>query len=315
MSNFFASIFSFILSLMTFIFTIIAYKKRHDDENKNSLKACLFTAFFTSIMTFIGIPIEKPQIYPKFVATHECMNYAEITIDAPSIFKICYSLDGGAPDDNQIYSGPLVITKSAVITAKCKFLCWESEVVDNAYTIVENIPADSAALITEINKPTSNNEESERINYYLNTEPRESIDVEPSKDVFFLIFFSDINVETEVQKIKIESSRIPNPENLKEPTEQNPIYKYCISDQVNLIKVYCGYNDFDYSRMYFFDDNRQLYFAYIYTENEKHKLYFYSGYLIAYVINDEVIYGYDNCEGRCEFEEFVFKEGNELYKK
>lgn len=123
---------------------------------------------------------------------------------------------------------------------------------------------------------------------------------------------SMIDIKNKVEKIQEKYYSLPNPNDLPEPTLDRPIRRCYDSDSMIIIKVYCGYNDVNYSRMYYYD-NEQLYFALIYFKSkEEHRLYFDDNYLIRYRDENGIIHDSDKESIICELAEFALKDSNEV---
>lgn len=133
-------------------------------------------------------------------------------------------------------------------------------------------------------------------------------------------FFSDmtesqelIDIQNEINRIQNMYYSISNLKNILEPNSEHPVIRYYTPDNMVVIKVFSGYDDIEYSRIYFYDSNWKLYFAFVYFENEKeNRLYFKDDTLIRYINERGQTYDLYDSFVTCEWEEFVLKESYEL---
>lgn len=106
--------------------------------------------------------------------------------------------------------------------------------------------------------------------------------------------------------------------NKKENSQQHPVDKsinvYYISNQVVSIEVTSGYNDIDYSRIYYFDKEGKLTFAFVFDKKKENRLYFKDNILIRYIDESSEVYDLNDNLEICVWYELVINESNELLK-
>ena len=106
-------------------------------------------------------------------------------------------------------------------------------------------------------------------------------------------------------------------------TTQNNLGSYMLEEHQNLtmyheagypVKIFVksGYNDWDYTREYFYHD-QELYFAFVYNNNEQHRLYFKDGIMIRYIDENGNTFDYGNLEAYSSWENKVKNEANGIY--
>lgn len=122
-----------------------------------------------------------------------------------------------------------------------------------------------------------------------------------------------IDVEEEVKKIKRQYYKV---QNQKDAPAQHPAGKeikvYYMADELVSIEVLSGYNSIGYSRIYYYDVNGKLYFAFVFDKRKENRLYFKDDILIRYIDENNDIYNlYENL-GTCIWQEIVLSEGYEL---
>lgn len=123
-----------------------------------------------------------------------------------------------------------------------------------------------------------------------------------------------INVEDEVKNIKNKYNSFQEEDIY--PTENainSNILMYYKNDIIVAIKVLKGYDEIGYTRIYYFDENMKLYFAFLYNDDNKYRIYFKDDIVIRYIENTTVYDLYDNL-WRCEWEQFVLKESYSFLK-
>ncbi len=76
--------------------------------------------------------------------------------------------------------------------------------------------------------------------------------------------------------------------------------------------VAAGYNDLDYTRQYFYHDQK-LYFAFIFKGSEEYRLYFKDGIVVRYIDNFGNIYDYGNTGSGELLADKVVTESDEIY--
>lgn len=127
------------------------------------------------------------------------------------------------------------------------------------------------------------------------------------------IISEDIDVELEVEKIRDYYS-----------TTQNSLNSYMIEQWVGVtlylrnrdtVKVFIisGYDDWDYAREYFYHDG-ELYFAFVYNDNEQHKLYFKDGIMIRYIDENGNTYDYGSLDAYSDWADKVKAESDFYYE-
>lgn len=122
-----------------------------------------------------------------------------------------------------------------------------------------------------------------------------------------------INVEDEVKRIRNDYNNV---QKQKSNPQQHPVDKnikiYYVEDNVVSIEITSGYNDIDYSRIYYFDKDGKLYFAFVFDRKRENRLYFKNNILIRYIDENGEIYNlYENLEN-CMWCELVLYESYEL---
>ena len=124
-----------------------------------------------------------------------------------------------------------------------------------------------------------------------------------------------VNVEDEVKRIRKYYNDV---QEQKGNSQQHPVDKdirvYYISSQVVSIEVASGYNGINYSRIYYFDKDGKLSFAFIFDKRKENRLYVKNDTLIRYVDENGEIYDlHENLE-TCDWYELVRHESYELLK-
>lgn len=88
---------------------------------------------------------------------------------------------------------------------------------------------------------------------------------------------------------------------------------YYVLNKIASIEIQGGYKNINYSRIYYFNENNQLYFAFIFDKLKENRLYFKDNILIRYIDESGETYDlYDNLD-TCEWEEFALKESYEIF--
>ena len=106
-------------------------------------------------------------------------------------------------------------------------------------------------------------------------------------------------------------------------TTQNNLGNYMLEEHQNLtmyheagypVKIFVksGYNDWDYTREYFYHD-QELYFAFVYNNNEQHRLYFKDGIMIRYIDENGNTYDYGSLDAYSDWADKVKNESNSIY--
>lgn len=122
----------------------------------------------------------------------------------------------------------------------------------------------------------------------------------------------NINVESEVATIRDYYY-----------TTQNNLGNYMLEEHPSLtmyheagfpVKIFAksGYNDWDYTREYFYHDE-ELYFAFVYNNNEQHRLYFKDGIMIRYIDENGNTYDYGSLDAYSDWADKVKNESNSIY--
>ncbi len=104
---------------------------------------------------------------------------------------------------------------------------------------------------------------------------------------------------------------------------QNNLGNYMLEEHQNLtmyheagypVKIFIksGYNDWDYTREYFYHD-QELYFAFVYNNNEQHRLYFKDGIMIRYIDENGNTYDYGSLDAYSDWADKVKNESNGIY--
>ena len=141
----------------------------------------------------------------------------------------------------------------------------------------------------------------ENINYSSNIEVQDEKSIEM------------IDVESEVKRIRSDYN---SAQNQKSDPLQHPLNKdiklYYIEDNLASIEIINGYNDINYSRIYYFDKDGKLYFAFVFDKKKENRLYFKDDILIRYIDENGEIYNlYENLES-CIWSDLVLSESYEL---
>lgn len=126
---------------------------------------------------------------------------------------------------------------------------------------------------------------------------------------------NNIDVDEEVKYIQKKYKNLPEPNSLPEPTSDNPINKCYDDNNMKIIKVFCGYDNINYSRMYYYE-NDKIYFAFIYFKGEEeHRLYFKDDSIIRYKDENGIIYDADEGDIVCEWTKFALEDSYEVLNK
>ena len=90
--------------------------------------------------------------------------------------------------------------------------------------------------------------------------------------------------------------------------------KYYYKDN-SITKIVCyGNSDTNYSREYFYKDNK-LYFAFIFNGNKENRLYYCDNTLIRYIDENKNTFDYDGTKIDCPFSEFAENESVNLLQQ
>ncbi|MGN1127084.1 MAG: hypothetical protein ACI4RI_06555, partial [Ruminococcus sp.] len=84
---------------------------------------------------------------------------------------------------------------------------------------------------------------------------------------------------------------------------------YTKNGDVTKITVFSGTDGLDYSREYYYHEGK-LYFAFVYSGKEEHRMYFCNDVLIRYIDADRITTNYKDGIN-CPFEEIVLQESYE----
>lgn len=106
-------------------------------------------------------------------------------------------------------------------------------------------------------------------------------------------------------------------------TTQNNLGNYMLEEHQNLtmyheagypVKIFIksGYNDWDYTREYFYHD-QELYFAFVYNNNEQHRLYFKDGIMIRYIDENGNTFDYGNLNEFYSWEYMTLYDSYNIY--
>lgn len=124
-----------------------------------------------------------------------------------------------------------------------------------------------------------------------------------------------VSVEDEVKRIRKYYNDV---QEQKGNPQQHPADKsinvYYILNQVVSIEVASGYNDIDYSRIYYFDKEGKLTFAFVFDKKKENRLYFKDNILIRYIDESSEVYDLNDNLETCVWYELVIEESNELLK-
>lgn len=128
---------SIIFAVLAVIFLMIALVKE-GKNGKYEKEASLFSGAITLVSLF-SVNIPKPIILPLDNETHAFSNSVEIAFYQENDFllEIYYSTDGTDPIGGKLYQGPIVITESATVCARSKFLWRWSDIEKSAYQIIQ----------------------------------------------------------------------------------------------------------------------------------------------------------------------------------
>lgn len=87
-----------------------------------------------------------------------------------------------------------------------------------------------------------------------------------------------------------------------------------MTDEIVSIEVSSGYNAIGYYRIYYYDENGKIYFAFVFDKKKENRLYFKDNILIRYIDENGDIYDlYENLE-TCSWFELVLSESHELFE-
>lgn len=179
-----------------------------------------------------------------------------------------------------------------------------SEEMEEYFAGIDNTP--NIDLCNE--KESENYSLKETEEHSENIEVFSGIDIQSNNNVI-----EKINVEEEIKEIKKQYYKV---QNQKDTFTQHPVSNkikiYYVTDKVVSVEVSSGYNDIGYSRIYYYDDNGKLYFAFVFDKKKENRLYFKDNILIRYIDESGDIYDlYENLE-TCSWFEFVLSESYEL---
>lgn len=137
---------SILFGILTIIFiiTAIVFFILNKDKKSSilSMIATLLTAV-VSLPTYLNVDIPSPTIYPLDNETQIYTGEVEITIKTDEMVKTnkqfytYYSMDGTDPTQGYVYDEPFIITNSATISAKNRFLFWWSDMSKEGYKFDE----------------------------------------------------------------------------------------------------------------------------------------------------------------------------------
>lgn len=263
-----------IITIICAIYSIKCLKK--ESSPKSSILSIIISvcSLIVTLLASFQIKIPSPIILPLDNEIQIYENNVEISID--SVEKDCniyYSLDGSDPKNDGIKYN-------------------ESFSISDSTTIC----ARNKFIVwwSDISKGSYKFKELE----YQSTDSQSTV--------------SSIDIEKEIKHIQDRYYSLPEPSSLPEPTSNQPIKK-CYDNNMKIIKVYRGYNNINYSRMYYYDENDKLYFALIYFKNEiENRLYFKDDCLIRYIDKNSVIHDSDKEIIVCEWTEFALKDSYEV---
>lgn len=210
---------------------------------------------------------------------------------------------------------------------------------NNSETVIEvQIPADEdftediiqgsgSNLLEEMDEYSKDISNDPNINLYSNEKESENGSFEETKEFSAGIYRSSgidiqsngniiekIDVEEEIKEIKKQYYIV---QNQKDTFTQHPVSNkikvYYVTDEVVSIEVLSGYNDIGYSRIYYYDENGKLYFAFVFDKKKENRLYFKDNILIRYIDENGDIYDlYENLK-TCSWFELVLSESYELF--
>lgn len=248
---------------------------------------------------------EKINIWVTIIAS-ACAILGLSVFDNKALFE-----DDNADDatvilkENEINTGdqsPIVIGDKNIYNYGNIVLKDESNKLSISETNQQDDKSDDTTRIKEVEAKDNSFQDKKEVMEYVASD---NTNDEPEEQVL-------ININTEVLNIREMNNSIPAPKNLPEPTSNEPIYRYHDTNGLTMIKVVSGYKDSIYSRIYYFNKDGNLYFAFVFDKLKENRLYFKDDTLIRYVDEVGMTYDlYDNLD-TCEWEEFALKEGYEL---
>lgn len=245
---------SVIFGIITVLFFILAvlYIFKHD-EIKHAIfttLAGLLTAII-SVFAYINVTIPMPTILPLDYETQTYNDELVITINSndKNAFETYYTLNGEDPQNGIKYVDKFIITESTTICARNKFWGKWSEITKNVY------------FINHLDEPTP---------------PQPTTNEEPDAEPIHF------NLGEEIKNIQRTYN---NFQNSKETPIVSSVYPqvsiYYMSDNIASIEIQSGFNNINYSRIYFFNKDNQMYFALIFDKQKENRLYFKDNILIS----------------------------------
>lgn len=122
----------------------------------------------------------------------------------------------------------------------------------------------------------------------------------------------DINVEEEVAQIRNWFTETQS--NLENYLRAGYVDMSCYFDGMYPVKVIVdkGYDDWDYTREYYYHD-QNLYFVFVYNGSEEYRLYLNNGKLIRFIDSEKEIYDYGNTDQFEEWREYLLNESDTIY--
>lgn len=138
-------ILSLLFGILAVILLIIAIKQLVvGDTHKNALFSAIGTLFsiLFSLVSYMNIDVPKPNIFPlnNDTQTYTGNLTIEITSDDNTL-DIYYSIDGTDPKYGELYENSIIISESATVAARTKFLWWWSDISKSSYRFgnIQNI--------------------------------------------------------------------------------------------------------------------------------------------------------------------------------
>lgn len=124
---------------------------------------------------------------------------------------------------------------------------------------------------------------------------------------------NSIDVNEEVEKIKLNYELFQEKNITPKESQSNlNVLVYSDNGKIVAIKVLDSYDNIDYSRVYYFDKNEKLYFAFLYNNDIKYRLYFKDDILIRYIDDQGFCYDLNDDFIDCKWENFVLNESYNL---
>lgn len=133
-----------------------------------------------------------------------------------------------------------------------------------------------------------------------------------------LVHLEDINftsedVEPEVEKIRELYYITQEEQDSLIQKDANGITYYTYDEQIIKIEIKGGYDNWTYSRFYYYFNN-QLYFAFVFNGTEEHRFYYKNEELIRYIDSSKIVYDYgtESFQNIIEIDDVILEEAKTL---